>query len=594
MVPIWAYYPVTRPHSAPTKRASESSQLAPVTPSSMSSDRVTEHETKGSSVEEGILHRDSQVLIMGDKSQRRLSGAQIQMIAIAGTIGTGLFLAIGQILAVTGPLGLLIAYLHVASVAYCTLTSIGEMAVFAPISGTFPYYATRWVDPALGFAVGWAYYYGSIMTLIAEITAACAVIGFWDPKESHKYLYITLLCVLTLTVNVIGTRFFGRSEMFFSTIKIMLVLGFIIGGLVITLGGGPDRQRHGFEYWRDPGPMVSFLEPGAKGRFLGLLVAIVPAAFSMGGIELIAIAAAETRNPRRNLASAMRTVVFRIVIFYVLSVLILGMIVPSNDPILFQKASNAGQAPWVLAFTRAGVKGLPSLINAVIVTSAFSAGNSLLFGGSRILYGLALRKQAPAFFLRQTKAGLPLPAILFTAAFSLLAFLNVTEKPSKVFSWFVTLSTISGLLGWATMNLTYLRYYYGLKQQGIKLEGIYRSRLQPFAAMWALFWLVFYIFISGIPVFWAFNGSDFVAAYINIPFFCILYLGWKIVKRTKMASLRDLDFTTGIPTLSDTDDAMKMETQTASYINGGLSGFSPSVVGHSRVYNMSIYCPHVE
>ncbi|KAJ6461400.1 general amino acid permease [Mycena sanguinolenta] len=531
----------------------------------MSSNPVAEHETKASSVEEGSLNPNNQVPFIGDKSQRRLSGPQIQMIAIAGTIGTGLFLAIGQVLAVTGPLGLLMAYFHVASVAYCTLTSLAEMTVFAPVSGTFPYYATRWVDPALGFAVGWTYYYASIMTLIAEITAASSLIGFWDPEESRKYLYITLFCVLTATVNVIGTRFFGRSEMFFSAIKIILVLGFIIGGLVITLGGGPDHQRHGFDYWRNPGPMVSFLEPGAKGRFLGLLVAVVPAAFSMGGIELIAIAAPETRNPRRNLAGAMRTVVFRIALFYILSVLVLGMILPSNDPILFQNANNAGQAPWVSAFTRAGVKGLPSLINAVIVTSAFSSGNSLLFGASRILHGLALRKQAPAFFLGQTKTGLPLPAILLTSAFSLLAFLNLGERSSKVFSWFVTLSTISGLLGWATMNLTYLRYYYGMKQQDVNPEGIYRSRLQPFAAMWALFWSIFYILISGIPVFWAFNASDFVAAYINIPLFCALYLGWKIIKRTKIASLRDLDFTSGIPPLSDTYDATEMETRTATY-----------------------------
>ncbi|KAJ7235111.1 amino acid permease-domain-containing protein [Mycena haematopus] len=224
-------------------------------------------------------------------------------------------------------------------------------------------------------------------------------------------------------------------------------------------------------YWRNPGPMVSFLEAGATGRFLGLLMAIVPAAFSMGGIELVAIQLTRVKLP---------------------------------------KATTGGESPWVLAFMRAGVKGLPSFINAVILTSAFSAGNSLLFGASRILYGLALKKQAPAFFLRQTRSGLPLPAILFTVSvFSLLAFLNLAEGPGKVFSWFVTL-------------------YYGMKRQSIRPEGIYRSRLQPFAAMWALF--------CGIPVFWAFNGSDFVAAYINIPLFWALYLGWKIAKKTKIAS----------------------------------------------------------
>ncbi|KAJ7016167.1 general amino acid permease variant 1, partial [Mycena alexandri] len=516
--------------------------------------------------------------------------------------GTGLFLALGQVLAVTGPLGLLLAYLHVASVVYCTLASIAEMTVFAPVSGTFPYYATRWVDPALGFAVsqfllslvGWARFHpkiqglladastgillclcnnynifwltlclqGAIMTLISEITAACALINFWDPQESRKYLYITLLCVLTVTVNAIGTRYALTCSIFTSK---ALVRFFgrsflqVIGGLVIALGGGPEHQRrHGFEYWRNPGPMVSFLEPGAKGRFLGLLAAIVPAAFSMGGIELVAIAAAETRNPRRNLTTAMRSVVLRLVLFYLLSVIILGMILPSNDPSLFQKANNAGQAPWVLAFKRAGsLYRLPSLINAVILTSAFSAGNSLLFAASRILYGLAVRKQAPVFFLRRTKRGVPLPSILFTGAFSLLAFLNVSERPSQVFGWFVTLSTISGLFGWASMNLTYLRFYYGMKQQEINPVGIYRSRFQPFAAMWALFWLVFYILISGIPVFWAFNGSDFVAAYINIPFFCMLYIGWKVVKKTKIAPLADLDFVTGVPALTDTEDEVE-------------------------------------
>ncbi|KAJ7241440.1 general amino acid permease [Mycena rebaudengoi] len=531
----------------------------------MSSVPMAEHETKASSAEDsGSLPQDAQMPVTGEGSQRRFSGVQIQMIAIAGTIGTGLFLGIGQVLAVTGPLGLLLVYLHVASIAYCTFISIGEMTAFAPVTGTFPYYATRWVDPALGFAVGWAYYYVALMTLIAEITAATALIGYWDDDASRKYLYITLLCFITLGVNIIGTQFFGRSEIFFSAIKIMLIMGLascdsILGGLVVTLGGGPDHKRHGFEYWRNPGPMVSFLEPGDKGRFLGLLVAVVPAAFSMGGIELIAIAAAETRSPRRNIIRAMRTVVIRIVAFYILSVFILGLILPSNDPLLFQKATNAGQSPWVLAFTRAGIKGIPSLINAIILTSAFSSGNSLLFAASRILHGLAVRKQAPSFFKRQTKKGLPLISILFTSAFSLLAFLNVAERPSKVFSWFVTLSTISGLIGWATMNLTYLRYYYGMKTQAFKPEGIYRSNVQPFAAIWALFWLVFYIFISGIPVFWAFNGPDFVAAYINIPFFGLLYLGWKIIKKTKIPPLKDLDFTSDIPSLADTEDHVEMK-----------------------------------
>ncbi|KAH7912835.1 amino acid permease/ SLC12A domain-containing protein, partial [Hygrophoropsis aurantiaca] len=387
-----------------------------------------------------------------------------------------------------------------------------------------------------------------------EVTALSVLIGFWDPNLDHTAIYIAVIVLLLFLINLFGVRMFGNSEIVFATLKIMLIVGLIIGGLVVSLGGGPDHERVGFRYWRDPGPMVSFLEPGARGRFVGLLVAIVPAAFSVSGIELIAITAAEARQPRTNIVRAMRTVIFRLLFFYLLAVLVVGMLVPSNDPTLFARASTAGQSPFVLAFTRAGIKVLPSVINAVLLTSAFSAANTFIFASSRILYGLAVQNQAPKFFTTCTNSGVPWIAVITSGMFSLLAFMNVSSNAGVVFNWFVNLSTVCGFFGWLTINSTYLRYYYGLRYHGIVPQGIYRSPLQPYAAMWGIFWVIFYILVSGVSVFWDFVASDFVASYINIPIFIGLYLGYKFWRKTKIPSIAELDFTSNIPTLAETGD----------------------------------------
>ncbi|KAI9464912.1 general amino acid permease 1 [Lactarius psammicola] len=505
-----------------------------------------------------------------DKVQRKLSGVHVQMFAIAGVIGTGLFLGLGQLLATTGPLGVLLVFLLVGSVAFASIVSVTEMAVFAPVSGSFSHYvrlflAARWVDPALGFAVGWNYFYTCAITLPAEITAAAVLIGFWDHNSNHVAIYVAVLIVAVYSVNLFGTRFFGHTEVVFATLKLMLVVGLIIGGLVVNLGGGPDHTRHGFEYWNNPGPLVSSLEPGALGRFLGLLLGIIYAAFSMCGMEIITLAAAETRNPRKNMVTAMRTVFFRIFICYVLTGLIVGMLIPSNDPALFKKSGNAGQSPFVLVFNRAGVKVLPHIVNAVVLSSAFSSANGMLYSSSRLLFALGVQGQAPKVVTKVTRSGVPYVAILLGGLFSFLAFLNANNSSGKVFNWFVNLSAVGSLLNWLMIGITYLRFYYGLKAQGIGRDGVYgvyRSIFQPYAGMYVVFWSIFFILVSGLSVFWHFNGPDFVAAYINLPIFALLYVGWKIVKRTKIHPISQLDFVTGIPSLEETEEKGILEPPT--------------------------------
>ncbi|THG98768.1 hypothetical protein EW026_g3487 [Hermanssonia centrifuga] len=492
-----------------------------------------------------------------DQVQRKLKQRHVQMIAVAGTIGTGLFLGSGHALQGAGPLGALIAYALVGTVAYASLCSLGEMTSHAPISGTFPHFAARWVDPSLGFALGWNYWYTNAISIPVEISAACILISFWDSNMNHQAGYTALIAVLMCAVNVFGVRWFGESEFYFSIIKILLITGLIIVGLVIDLGGAPDHDRRGFRYWNNPGPFAgSGLEPNHIGldRFLGMLSVLVQAAFSFQGMELVAVAASETESPRRNIAKAVRRVFYRIVVFYLLGVLITGMLVPYTDPNLLSNSGTAAESPYVIAINLAGIKVLPHIINACIFTSAFSAGNSFLFSSSRVLYGLGLRGQAPRIVTYCTKNGLPIVAVACTAAFAFLSFMNVSSGSVTVFNWFVSLSTVGGFFGWWGMNLTYVFFYRGMRAQGLdRTKLLYHSKLQPWLSYWGIFWNTIFILINGFAVFWKFDTAGFLTAYLNIPLFFALYFGWKIYKRTKIWKPHEMDFVTGIPTLEETE-----------------------------------------
>lgn len=241
-----------------------------------------------------------------------------------------------------------------------------------------------------------------------------------------------------------------------------MITGLIITGLIIDLGGGPNHERIGFRYWKNPGPFAqSDLVPAEDvntGRFLGWLSVIVQAAFSFQGMELVAIAASETESPRRNISKAVRRVFYRILVFYLLGVLMTGMLVPYNDPNLLADTGNAAESPYVIAITRSGIKVLPSIINAAVFTSAFSASNSFLFCSSRILYGLAIRGQAPKVFAYCTNAGLPIVAVLTSGAFAFLSFMSVQSSAESVFTWLTNIITIAGFITWGAINLTFIYF----------------------------------------------------------------------------------------------------------------------------------------
>ncbi|KNB11857.1 hypothetical protein FOXG_11592 [Fusarium oxysporum f. sp. lycopersici 4287] len=275
--------------------------------------------------------------------QRGLHERHLSMLGIAGAIGTGLFLGLGQSVQTGGPLGALLGYATVGLVVCAVQFALGEVAALLPVTGAFVRHAEFLVDPAWGFAIGWNLVYGNILSIPSEITAICVLFEFWT--DINPSLWIMIFIVLTTVVGLCFVRVFGEVEFWFALLKILLVVFLIILGLVINLGGVPGTERIGFRYWKDPGPFVEYIATGSWGQFLGYWSVMTSAVFSFAGVESIAMAAAETRNPARAIPKACKNVFIRILVFYILAILIVGMLVRSDDERLKRPVRSRRQSP---------------------------------------------------------------------------------------------------------------------------------------------------------------------------------------------------------------------------------------------------------
>ncbi|RMZ85871.1 hypothetical protein DV737_g481, partial [Chaetothyriales sp. CBS 132003] len=526
-------------------------------------------DTGSDSLEQGYnpkseIHRGSQaheaVEIFGDAQaaeefgyvSRGLKSRHIQFIALGGTIGTGLFLGIGRAFTQAGPLSVLLGYTMTGVMVFGMMTGLGEMATWLPLPGAIPQFCARFVDDAMGFAVGWNNWYSCAITLCTEISAASTIIQFWKGAEPiNVAAWISIIIILVLCLNVFAVSIYGEAEFIFASIKIITILGLLILALIIDVGGVSGQHRLGFQYWRNPGAMKPFVSTGAAGRFLGLWSTLVNAAFSYGGVETVAVAAGEADDPRRNIPKAVRRVFWRILFFYVLGSLAIGVLVPSNDPNLLSAiksgAAGAAASPWVIAIKRAGIPALPSIINAVILTSATSSANAFLYTGSRYLYALAQNRQAPTFLLKCTNTGVPIWCVLITASISLLTYMSCSSGSSTVFQWFQNLTTVSTLFTWVSINIAYLRFYYACKAQGIDRNAMsFKAPLQPYLTYCSAVFFSLIIFFNGFYVFaGGFDYQGFITDYVGIPIYFGLYLFWRLLKRSHFINSADADLYTG-------------------------------------------------
>ncbi|QPC59182.1 hypothetical protein HYE67_001413 [Fusarium culmorum] len=478
--------------------------------------------------------------------ERKLESRHVQFIALGGAIGTGLFLGIGRALTQAGPLSLLLGYTISGAAIFCMMQSLGEMCTWLPLPGAIPQFADRWVDPALGFAIGWNSWYYCVITLCAEIAAVSVVIQYWEGAQGvNVAVWITTLIVLVTCINLFAVSVYGEVEFYFAGIKVIAIVGLILLAFLIDLGA-TGQGRIGFRYWRNPGAMKEYVATGDLGRFLGFFSTLVNAAFSFGGIETVAVAGGEAKNPRRNIPKAVRRVFWRILFFYVLGALAVGVLVPSNDKKLLSAQANgskgAAASPWVIAITHAKIKVLPSIINAVILSSASSAANAMTFNGSRYLYALSKNGQAPKIFQKCNKSGTPWVAVLLVTSISLLSYLSCSASSSVAFTWFQNLATLSSLFTWFGICLIYVRFHSALKAQGIDRSSlVFKAPFQPYLAWFSMFYFGVIIVFSGFWTFTPWNANSFVTTYIGIPLIAILFCFWKFFKKTKWVLSTEAD-----------------------------------------------------
>ncbi|RAL02023.1 putative arginine transporter [Aspergillus ibericus CBS 121593] len=479
--------------------------------------------------------------------KRKLKSRHLQMIAIGGTIGTGLFIGSGTAVAEGGPVGALIAYIFVGTIVYSVMTSLGEIATYIPIPGAFTAYAARLVDPSLGFAMGWIYWFSWASTFALELTATGLIIQFWD-ESINIAIFVAVFWVVITLLNFLPVSFYGELEFWLSSIKVITVVGFMIFAICIDAGAG-DEGYLGFHYWVHPGPFSPYsgVHPDSVAKFVGFWSVLIQAGFSYQGTELVGIAAAETENPRKTVPAAIRKTFYRILFFFVLTIFFIGILVPYTNENLLTDGSDANSSPFVIAARLAGVKVLPHIINAVLLTVVLSAANSNVYSGSRILLGLAQEGFAPRWFKKTSKSGVPYFSVAFTAAFGLLGFMNVSNAGSTVFNWLVNIAGVAGFITWASLNGCHLAFMRALKARNISRDTLpYKAIWQPYYSWYGLFFNVLIIITQGFTSFiTTFSVTDFFIAYISLILFVVLYLGHKIYFRTSFVHPLEADIDTG-------------------------------------------------
>ncbi|MFC5559335.1 amino acid permease [Ureibacillus thermophilus] len=462
--------------------------------------------------------------------RRSLKSRHITMISLGGTIGTGLFLASGASVAQAGPGGALLAYALIGMMVYFLMTSLGEMAAYMPSSGSFSTYATNFVDPAFGFAMGWNYWYNWAITIAAEISAVNLIMKYWFP-DSPSALWTILFIAVVLTFNLLSVNAYGESEYWFAMIKVATVIIFIIVSYLMVFGIIGGEQIGFTNFFIGDAPF--------NGGFLAIFGIFLAAGFSFQGTELLGITAGETEDPGKNIPKAVRSVFWRILLFYILAILAIGLLVPYTDSRLLSE--DVAVSPFTLVFDKLGIAFAASIMNAIILTAMLSAGNSGLYASSRMLWQLAVDGKAPKMFTKLNRRGVPIYALLATLAIGCLAFLSSFFGDGIVYIWLLNASGLSGFIAWVGIAISHYRFRKAYIKQGRDLKDLpYKAPIYPFGSLFAL--ILCLIVIIG-QNYQAFIGTidwhGIAVSYIGLPLFIMLWLGYKIKHKTKIIPLEE-------------------------------------------------------
>lgn len=471
-----------------------------------------------------------------DSLQRNLTVRHINLIAIGGAIGTGLFVATGASVSAAGPGGAVLSYGVIGLAIYFMMGALGEMITHRPVPGAFETFTSDYVEPALGFTVGWMYWYSCAMTVAVELVAASIVMKYWFPG-TPSFLWSGLFLVLLLCLNLFSAKVFAEAEFWFAGIKVVTVVVFLVLGLAMVVGimGG---HSGGLSTWTTgEAPFV--------GGWAGSMTVLMVAGFSFVGVESAAVAAGEARDPRSTMPRVINSVFLRIMLFYVGAIAVVATLIPYTDPSLLDGSeSNLAASPFTLVFQRAGLAVAAALMNAVVLTSVLSAGNSTVYVGSRLLYSMAHGGRAPRFFGRTSRHGVPVWGVLVTTGISCLAFASSLVGDSVVYTWLYNATGLSGFIVWASVCLAHLRFRAAWSAQGRSREELpYRVPLYPWGTWFAL--LVFLAVIVGQGLGLVVSGEvswyGLLVAYVGLPIALTLWVGAKMVRGSRLVPVSQID-----------------------------------------------------
>ncbi|SCU79433.1 LAMI_0A08812g1_1 [Lachancea mirantina] len=477
-----------------------------------------------------------------------LSQRHLSMIAIGGTLGTGLFIGLGYSLA-SGPGSLLIGFLLVGTSMFCVVQSAAELSCQFPVSGSYATHVSRFVDQSIGFTVATNYSLSWLISFPSELIGCSLTISYWN-QSVNPAVWVAIFYVFIMVLNLFGVRGFAETEVFLSIIKIVAIIIFIIIGIVLIAGGGPNSQGYiGTKYWHDPG---SFAVP----VFKNLCNTFVSAAFSFGGSELVLLTATESKNIS-SISRAAKGTFWRIALFYITTVVIIGCLVPYNDERLLNGSTSEdiSASPFVIALSNTGSMGtrVSNFMNVVILVAVVSVCNSCVYASSRLIQALGASGQLPKICGYMDRKGRPLVGIGISGVIGLLGFLVASNEQSVVFTWLFALCSISSFFTWFCICLSQLRFRMALKKQGRSTDEIaYKSLLGVYGGILGCILNALLIagevYVSAFPVGEPSSAKAFFEYCLSIPIMIVVYFGHKIYRndwRHWYIKRSDIDLDTG-------------------------------------------------
>ncbi len=376
-----------------------------------------------------------------EKMKRGLKNRHMQMIALGGAIGTGLFYGSASTIQLAGP-AIALSYFIGGTIIFFIMRMLGEMAVDNPVSGSFSFYAKSYWHEFIGFLSGLNYWFNYVVVSMAELTAVGIYMNYWYPDIPQWVSALACLIIITL-INLINVRMYGEFEFFTAIIKVVAIIGMIIFGtyLIFTqMGAFPDCFAN---LWQHGG----FMPNGIWGLALSLVIVM----FSFGGIELIGITAGEADNPNKTIPKAINQVIWRVLIFYIGTLVVLMTLYPWNEVGL--EAS-----PFVQIFSNIGIPAAANLLNIVVLTAALSVYNSAIYSNSRMLYGLAKQGDAPKIFTKLAKNGVPYIGIFVSSGITLIVVALNYFIPGKVFMYLISIAVAAVVVSWVIITITHLKF----------------------------------------------------------------------------------------------------------------------------------------